>query len=69
MGAELLPESPPDRLLTEAEAAALLNVATSWLGEARRQGRGLPHVMLGRYPRYRRDDLLAWVEQNKTGTR
>jgi excisionase family DNA binding protein len=64
---EFLPESTPDRLLTEAEAATFLNVATSWLAEARRQGRGLPHVMFGRYPRYRREDLLAWIEANKAG--
>ena len=68
MSAELLPESPPDRLLTDAEAAELLNVPRSWIGEAARAGR-LPHVMLGRYRRFDRADLLAWLEANKTGRR
>jgi hypothetical protein len=67
VSAEVLPASLPDRLWTEAEAAAFLHVPTSWLAEARRQGRGVPHVMLGRYPRYDRVDLLAWLEENKAG--
>jgi excisionase family DNA binding protein len=66
MSAELLPESPPDRLLTDAEAAELLAVPKSWVGEAARAGR-LPHVMLGRYRRFDRADLLAWLEENKAG--
>jgi excisionase family DNA binding protein len=68
MSAELLPESPPDRLLDDAETAELLNVPRSWVGEAARAGR-LPHVMLGRYRRFDRADLLAWLEANKTGRR
>jgi excisionase family DNA binding protein len=65
MSAELLPESPPDRLLTDAEAADLLAVPKSWVGEAARAGR-LPHVMLGRYRRFDRADLLAWLEERKS---
>jgi excisionase family DNA binding protein len=66
MSAELLPESPPDRLLTDAEAAELLAVPKSWVGEAAR-ARRLPHVKLGRYRRFDRADLLAWLDENKTG--
>jgi excisionase family DNA binding protein len=68
MSAELLPDSPPDRLLDDREAAALLNVKPSWVGEAARQGR-LPCIMLGRYRRFDRADLLAWLEEQKTGRR
>jgi excisionase family DNA binding protein len=50
-----------DRLLDAAEAAALLNVKTSWVREATRDGR-LPCVVLGRYRRYRREKLLEWIE-------
>ena len=64
---ELLPEVAPDRLLDDREAAALLNVKPSWIGEAARQGR-IPHVMLGRYRRFDRADLLAWLDENKTGS-
>jgi excisionase family DNA binding protein len=55
-----------DHLLTDAEAAELLNVKPSWVGEAARQGR-LPCIMLGRYRRFERADLLAWVEEQKGG--
>jgi excisionase family DNA binding protein len=68
MPSELQAEVAPDRLLTDAEAAELLNVPKSWIGEAARAGR-LPHVMLGRYRRFDRGDLLAWLEDNKTGSR
>jgi excisionase family DNA binding protein len=68
MSAQLSPESPPDRLLTDAEAAELLAVPKSWVGEAARQGR-LPCIMLGRYRRFDRADLLAWLEQQKGGRR
>jgi excisionase family DNA binding protein len=66
MSAELLPEVAPDRLLTDAEAAELLNVKPSWVGEAARAGR-LPCIMLGRYRRFDRADLLGWLKEQKTG--
>jgi excisionase family DNA binding protein len=36
----------------------------SWVCEATRQGE-LPHVKLGRYRRYVRADLLAWMKEHK----
>jgi len=67
VSAELLPESPPDRLLTDAEAAELLAVPKSWVGEAARQGRIRGFAMFGRYRRWDRAELLAWVEEQKNG--
>ena len=55
-----------DRLLDASEAAALLNVPVSWVREHTRLGQ-LPHVPLGRYRRYRRGDLEAWVEEQCAG--
>jgi len=55
-----------DRLLTAGEAADLLAMKVSWVREATREGR-LPHVKLGRYRRYIRADLLAYVEEQKAG--
>lgn len=66
MSEEVLPETLPDRLLDDVGAAELLNVPKSWVGEAARAGR-LPHVKLGRYRRFDRGELLAWVEQQKAG--
>jgi excisionase family DNA binding protein len=40
--------------------AALLGVPTSWVYEQSRRGR-IPTVTLGRYRRYRREAIEAWV--------
>jgi excisionase family DNA binding protein len=55
-----------DRLLDAAEVAALLSVPTGWVREHSRSG-AIPHVQLGRYVRYSRADVLAWVESQKAG--
>jgi excisionase family DNA binding protein len=55
-----------DRLLTAAEIAELLSVPERWVRESSRSGR-IPHIKLGHYVRFDRDDVLAWVEQQKAG--
>ena len=45
---------------------SISNVPKSWVGEAARQGR-LPCIMLGRYRRFDRADLLAWLKEQKGG--
>lgn len=65
-GARSSPEPLADRLLIADEAAELLALPVSWVREATRQGT-LPHVKLGRYRRYVRTDLEAWVETQKAG--
>lgn len=47
-------------LLTAAEVAELLGVPASWVYEQSRRGR-IPTVTLGRYRRYRREAIEAWV--------
>jgi excisionase family DNA binding protein len=53
-----------DRLLDAAEVAELLNVPVSWVRESTRSG-AMPCVSLGRYRRYDREDVLAWLEECK----
>jgi len=55
-----------DRLLTSAEVAELLGVKTSWVDEHARQG-DLVSVRLGRYRRFRRADVDAFIERCTTG--
>jgi excisionase family DNA binding protein len=55
-----------ERLLSAAEVAELLSVPVTWVREATRAGR-LPHVRLGRYARYERDQVLDWVTQQRSG--
>jgi excisionase family DNA binding protein len=49
-------------LMTAAEVARMLGVPTSWVYEQSRRGR-IPTVTLGRYRRYRRDAVEAWIEE------
>ncbi len=49
-------------LLTAHEVAELLGVPKSWVYEQSRSGR-IPTVTLGRYRRYRREAIEAWVEE------
>lgn len=55
-----------ERLLTAGEVAELLNVPESWVREATRDQR-LPHLALGRYRRYSREQIEAWLEQQQAG--
>jgi excisionase family DNA binding protein len=55
-----------DRLLTAPEVAEMLSVPEGWVREHTRNGR-LPAIQLGRYRRYDRADVLAWVEAQKGG--
>lgn len=51
-----------DRLLTAGEVAELLSVPVSWVREHTRTGT-IPHIELGRYKRYRVDDVQAWLDE------
>ncbi len=56
-------------LLTVAEVAELLKVPRSWVYERCREGlpSRLPHIKLGKYVRFMRSDVLAYVENLKRG--
>jgi excisionase family DNA binding protein len=53
-----------DRLLDAREVAEWLGVPVSWVRESTRSG-AMPCVELGRYRRYVRDDVEAWLESCK----
>jgi excisionase family DNA binding protein len=54
-----------EQLLTAGEVAELLAVPESWVRQHTRNG-SLPRVRLGRYVRYRREAVLAWVDSRET---
>ena len=54
----------PDTLLTEAQAADVLNLSVRTLQAWRLKGGGPLFVHAGRAVRYRRRDLFAWVNSN-----
>lgn len=54
----------PSALLTEADAAKLLTFTPRFLQARRIRGNGPPFVRISsRAIRYRRSDLLTWIEQ------
>jgi excisionase family DNA binding protein len=55
-------------LLDARQAAAILNVPASWIAAEARAGR-IPHVRLGRYVRFNRDELMQWCEGRSVGPR
>lgn len=56
--------SDPDSLLTELQAADILNLSTRTLQAWRVRGSGPSFVHAGRAIRYRRRDLCAWMDAN-----
>jgi excisionase family DNA binding protein len=55
-----------ERLLSEKEVARYLNVSLRTLQRWRAEGTGPPHLMMaGRYPRYRKADVDAWLQQER----
>ena len=50
------------KLLTAREVAQLLSVSKEWVYHQSRAG-GMPVVRLGRYRRYRRDAIEAWIAE------
>jgi excisionase family DNA binding protein len=56
-------------LLTVQETAKLLKVPVSWIyGHTRKRSIDpLPGYRLGKYWRFREDEVLAWVARQRTG--
>jgi excisionase family DNA binding protein len=56
----------PDRLLTAAEVGEFLQVSSRWVLDAARRN-AIPHIRLGRYVRFRRVDIEAWLLDQRRG--
>jgi predicted DNA-binding transcriptional regulator AlpA len=57
----------PDALLKEQEVADLLGLSVRTLQSWRIRLAGPPFVQVGRAIRYRRRDLVAWIDANTVG--
>lgn len=53
--------------LTQREVAELLRLPARTLEDWRQTRQGPPYFKLGRHVRYRRDEVLAWVEGRRHG--
>ena len=56
-----------DALLREQDAADLLSLSVRTLQSWRIRMAGPPFVQVGRAVRYRRRDLIAWIDANTIG--
>lgn len=65
----ILSRIDPDPVLTEREAAALRGKSVHALRKERCEGRGPRYVKDGAAVRYRRSDVLAFIEANSRETR
>jgi excisionase family DNA binding protein len=56
-----------ESLLTVHEVAKILKVPVSWVYErTRRRGtERLPHMKIGKYLRFRKEDVLGWLDEYK----
>jgi hypothetical protein len=58
----------PNELLTNHVAAKIIGVTAHTLDVWRITNRyGLPYIRVGRKIRYRRSDLVAWLESRRVG--
>jgi excisionase family DNA binding protein len=53
----------PDRLLTTPEAAELLRLSVRTMERRCSDGTGPRYVALGRAIRYKRADLISWIDR------
>jgi hypothetical protein len=56
-------------LLMEVQAAKLLNLSPRTLQNWRITGSGPSYIRVGRAIRYRRRDLILWIDANTVGAR
>jgi excisionase family DNA binding protein len=59
-------EADRDQLLTADDVAELMRVTRAWVYAETRRDR-LPHLRLGRYVRYRRAAIEAWMRTVERG--
>jgi excisionase family DNA binding protein len=59
--------SRPETLLTVKDVAALLRVPVSWVYDRARKRSldRLPAMRLGKYWRFREEDIVAWLRRQK----
>jgi predicted DNA-binding transcriptional regulator AlpA len=51
-----------DPLLCEKQAAPILGLSVAWLQRKRWEGGGPPYIKYGRAVRYKKSELLAFIE-------
>ena len=64
---DLDPSTLPEILYLPEEAAKKLRVTTRWLQLDRSTKRQVPYIKIGHFVRYRRSDVIKFLEKNIIG--
>jgi excisionase family DNA binding protein len=56
-----------EKLISAAEVADMFGVSVGWVYTETRAGR-IPHVKLGRYPRYKPSSIERWIAEREAAT-
>ena len=59
-------QAAPDRLLEAEDVARYIGMTADWVYREVRAGR-MPHIRLGRYVRFRRESIDAWLQARERG--
>jgi predicted DNA-binding transcriptional regulator AlpA len=60
--------SSPESIHDQVAVCAALGKSLSWAERSRWQGGGPRFIRVGRHVRYRKSDVVAWIEQQPAGT-
>jgi excisionase family DNA binding protein len=63
---KLVDEIGPSRLLETEDVARYIGMTADWVYREVRAGR-MPHIRLGRYVRFRRESIDAWLVARERG--
>lgn len=58
-------KAPDETLFTERTIAAVTGLTDAWCQRSRWAGQGPPFVRIGRNVRYRKSDVVAWIESQQ----
>ena len=61
------PRADDEPLMTVKDVARLLNVGERWVYDSMNKAEGIPHFKVGHYVRFRRTDILDWLERQRRG--
>lgn len=54
----------PDRLMTAEDVARLTQMTKGYIYQQVRDN-AIPHIMMGRYVRFRRESILQWFKESE----
>ena len=57
--------APPEALFAQPTISAVLDLSQDWCERARWSGNGPPYIRIIRAIRYRKADIIQWIDQRR----